>query len=222
MDHPAHPAWTRLHPAWKRCLGLAWEAYCAGTIPVGAVVADSNNRIVAEGLNHVYGAQRAAGTLMGTVLAHAEVNALIHLEPGHYPEHTLYSSLEPCLLCVGAAAMVTIGTVRFAGTDPYGGAAHIIGHARNEHLDRFRFTIEGPLDGSFGILGAALVVAHYLQRAGGTERGSGRHVVQAYRREAPEMLLAAERIRGQEQSAEACSTSLVEALPALWDAIDRS
>ena len=152
---------------------------------------------------------------MGTVLAHAEVNALTHLPRGHYPEHTLYSSLEPCLLCIGAAAMVTIGTVKFAGTDPYGGAAHLIGHASNEHLDRFRFAIEGPLDGPFGILGAALVVAHYLSRGGGTERGSGRYVVQAYRKEAPEVLDAAERM----MELDLANGSLSEPLPTLWDVL---
>ncbi|HZA39497.1 MAG TPA: hypothetical protein VFA00_02625 [Actinomycetota bacterium] len=49
MAHPAYTAWTRLHAPWKRCLELAWAAYGAARIPVGAVVTDLTNRIVAEG-----------------------------------------------------------------------------------------------------------------------------------------------------------------------------
>jgi tRNA(Arg) A34 adenosine deaminase TadA len=61
MDHPAHTAWTELAPPWRRCLELAWEAYGAGTIPVGAVVSGPDDHIVAEGRNRVYAAP-ASGT----------------------------------------------------------------------------------------------------------------------------------------------------------------
>jgi hypothetical protein len=118
--------------------------------------------------------------------------------------------------------MVTIGTVRFAGTDPYGGAAHVIGHERNEHLDRFRFGIEGPLEGTFGVSGAALVVEHYLRRgaAGGTGRGSGHYVVNAYRKEAPEVVAAAGRMMDLEVSALAASgVPLAEVPSEVWAAL---
>ena len=36
------------------CLSLAWEAYGAGTIPVGAALVDAEGAVVAEGRNRVY------------------------------------------------------------------------------------------------------------------------------------------------------------------------
>jgi tRNA(Arg) A34 adenosine deaminase TadA len=36
-------------PAWERALELAWESFCGGTTPVGAVVTDAAGAIVTEG-----------------------------------------------------------------------------------------------------------------------------------------------------------------------------
>jgi hypothetical protein len=33
---------------WSRCLALAWDSFCAGTTPVGAVVLAPDGRIAAE------------------------------------------------------------------------------------------------------------------------------------------------------------------------------
>jgi tRNA(Arg) A34 adenosine deaminase TadA len=60
---------------WRAALELAWAAYAAGTIPVGAVVVDASGRIVAEGENVVYRAD-ADVPLDGSCLAHADVAAL--------------------------------------------------------------------------------------------------------------------------------------------------
>ena len=44
------------------------------------------------------------------------------LEPvRRYGEHSPYTTLEPCGLCVGAAIMVTDGRVCFASNDLYAG-----------------------------------------------------------------------------------------------------
>jgi tRNA(Arg) A34 adenosine deaminase TadA len=58
------------------------------------------------------------------VATHAEINALVGLDTsGDYYEHVLYTTLEPCLLCVGASLRSTIGSVRCAGADPFGSEA---------------------------------------------------------------------------------------------------
>ena len=44
-------AFLALEAAWQECLRLAWKAYSAGTIPVGAVLADSAGKIVSRGSN---------------------------------------------------------------------------------------------------------------------------------------------------------------------------
>ncbi|HZU11419.1 MAG TPA: nucleoside deaminase [Chloroflexota bacterium] len=104
--------------AWRTCFELAWEAFRAGSIPVGALVVDAEGRIVSVGRNRIYEDDAPSGELRGTFLAHAEINALAALPPGHYPDHTLYTTLEPCLLCTAASVHSHIGTVRFAGIDP--------------------------------------------------------------------------------------------------------
>ena len=40
---------ARSELAWERALELAWESFCGGTTPVGAVVTDAAGVIVAEG-----------------------------------------------------------------------------------------------------------------------------------------------------------------------------
>src|SRR5918999_2641932 len=117
---------------WRECFELAWEAFRAGTIPVGAVVADESGEIVARGRNHIFEETAPPGQLAGTYLAHAELNALagLPLVPprdgrGPFEEHTLYTTLEPCALCVGAALMIMVGEIRYASTDHYGGGREL-------------------------------------------------------------------------------------------------
>jgi tRNA(adenine34) deaminase len=148
-----------------------------GAVPVGAVLVDSDKNIVATERNRVYG-QDKPPLGAGRLLAHAEMNALLHLDPEvRYERHSLYGSLEPCLLCIGAATMATVGTVRFAGIDPYGGASHFVCH--NRATARLRLEIVGPLGGPFGLLAAALHVEFYLRR------NPNGQVVKAYRDSEP-------------------------------------
>jgi tRNA(Arg) A34 adenosine deaminase TadA len=73
-------AWNELGGAWRRTFELAWEAHGRGTIPVGAVIAAPDGEVVAEGRNRIFEGRAPAGELAGTRLAHAEVNALAHLD----------------------------------------------------------------------------------------------------------------------------------------------
>ena len=176
---------AELGPQWQACLELAWVAYGRNTTPVGAIVVDGTEKTVAEGTNARYDAS-AGGALTGSHLAHAEVIALAELSAATgYPDHTLYTSLEPCLLCVGAAVMSSVGHVRWAGVDPYGGATGLPREG-NAHLRRGKTTFTGPSEGVFGMFAAALVVESYLRR-----KPAG-HVVAAYREASPEIVTAAQ------------------------------
>ena len=55
-----------LDHAWERALDLAWDAFCAGTTPVGAVVIDAAGAIVAEGRGRRYEPAAPPGQLAGT------------------------------------------------------------------------------------------------------------------------------------------------------------
>jgi tRNA(Arg) A34 adenosine deaminase TadA len=178
-------AWRELDGPWRACLELAWQAYLAETIPVGSVVTDPTGAIVARGRNRIF---EAPGTgLAGSRLAHAEVEALAALATStRYADHTLVSSLEPCLLCVGAALLSTVGSIAYAAVDPFGGACS----ASFDFPDWTRrpLKIAGPLEGWPAFLSAALQSAYWQGRGdsdtapdivdafGEDARGAGRRV----------------------------------------------
>lgn len=64
-------------------------------IPVGAVIVDKNNKIIAEGHND--------RQYSYNVLGHAEINAIINAEKKtkdwRLDGYTMYISLEPCKMC---------------------------------------------------------------------------------------------------------------------------
>src|SRR5215212_4445037 len=96
--------WTRLPVPWRACLELAWEAYQAGSLPIGAVVADAEGEVISRGRNRIHERSGEDGYLFGHKLAHAELNALVTLDNDAYDpaECTLYTTTEPCPLCEGA------------------------------------------------------------------------------------------------------------------------
>ena len=164
-----------------------WEAYLARTIPVGAVVADDQGTIVSRARNRIFTAPLEA-QIGGTRLGHAEINALVALtSERHYPELTVYASLEPCHLCLAAATMSRVGAVRYAGSDPYAGAVGRL--MPNPFMEQYPLRVEGPLPGLAGLLPELLHVRHMLWRV-----PEGKGLVPFYRRTRPEFLEVALRI----------------------------
>jgi tRNA(Arg) A34 adenosine deaminase TadA len=158
-------AWEELDPPWRVAFELAWEAFQEGTVPVGAVVVDEDGMIVAQGRNRIFASSAPARQIAGTRLAHAELNALAQLSTDRrWKTCTLYTTLEPCILCVAAASVATVGTIRFAGTEPFSGSSNVatidLGIPRPLDL-----AIEGPLDGPFELLGTALHLAFFAEDA---------------------------------------------------------
>lgn len=168
---------------WREAFHLMWEAYAAGTIPVGAVLVDEGGEIASRGRNRIFDTA-TDGQLGRTRLAHAELNALAALPSTRtYEGFTLYSVLEPCHLCLGAAFAARVGTVRYAAADPYGGAVGKLVPSR-DHLVH-PVAVEGPLPGDAGRLPELLLVAHFLWRVPGGE------FVRFYREASPELVEAA-------------------------------
>jgi tRNA(Arg) A34 adenosine deaminase TadA len=172
---------VELSEPWAAALELAWEAMLAGTTPVGSVVIDNGGKVVTRGRGRRYVRDAAQGQLSDSHLAHAELNALAQLPPTRrYEDLTVLTTLEPCLLCVGAAVMATVGRVEYAGADPYGGAAHL--QLENAHTRRLMPTIVGPDNGPLGTVGALIHYAFYLER---NPEGA---VVDAYRQDLPDFV----------------------------------
>jgi tRNA(adenine34) deaminase len=176
-----------LDPVWRDAFELAWEAFGAGSIPVGAVVVDGSGTVATRGRNRIFDSAAPPGQLAGSFLAHAELNALAGLEPvRQHQRHVLYTTLEPCALCVGAAVMMMVRAVRYASADPYAGGAAF--KLENPHTARQPLVVEGPLDGLVGDLGELLHVAHFLWRKPESA------VVAAHRERNPRIVELAERV----------------------------
>ena len=118
-----------LTPPWQACLEEAWSAYCAGCVPVGAVEADDAGLVISRGRNRIWEHQGEANTLYGYALAHAEINALACLPADGKDRHSLslYTTLEPCPLCMGALYMSGLRQLHFAARDAYAGSADMLG-----------------------------------------------------------------------------------------------
>ena len=101
----------------REALALAGRARDAGEVPVGAVVV-IDGEIAGRGWNQPIGA--------AVPTAHAEIVAMraAATATGNYrlTGATLYVTIEPCLMCVGAIVHARIGTVVFGALEPKAGA----------------------------------------------------------------------------------------------------
>ncbi len=98
-------------------LELALQAQAAGEVPVGAVVVQ-NGIIVGRGHNRPITAADPT--------AHAEIMAMrdagSNLVNYRLQDCTLYVTLEPCVMCIGAIFHARIQRLVYAATDPKTGA----------------------------------------------------------------------------------------------------
>ena len=97
----------------RRALELARRAQEEGEVPIGALVV-LQDRIIGEGWNRPIAASDPT--------AHAEVEALRRaaekMKNYRLTGATLYVTLEPCDMCVGAMFHARIGRAVYGATDP--------------------------------------------------------------------------------------------------------
>jgi tRNA(adenine34) deaminase len=112
----------------ERALELARESLSCGSGPVGAVIVDAEGTVISEGRNRAGEPwPLEAREIGGSSLAHAEMTALLHLnELDEAASWTIYSSLEPCLMCSGALAFAGVGRIVWACDDPWYGTARFV------------------------------------------------------------------------------------------------
>jgi tRNA(Arg) A34 adenosine deaminase TadA len=194
--------------AWRACFESAWEAFRAGTIPVGAAVAGADGAIVARGRNRIF--DPPGHGLAGSRLAHAEVDALAQLPTSaRYRDHVLYSTLEPCLLCVAATLLATVGRIEYAAADPFGGGC--AGTIDTVHWRRSAPEIAELRDGWWpGRLSAALQSAFWQEHS---ERPTAPQIIEAFGEEA--------RVAGARviERKDALPAELEDALPQVLDCL---
>jgi len=97
----------------RRALALAKRAQDEGEVPIGAVVV-FQREIVGEGWNRPIAAADPT--------AHAEIQAMraaaVRTRNYRLTGATLYVTLEPCDMCVGAMFHARIARVVYGATDP--------------------------------------------------------------------------------------------------------
>jgi tRNA(Arg) A34 adenosine deaminase TadA len=147
-------------------MSLAWEAYRAGSLPVGAVVVDGSGAPVGQARSTRHEDIRVPGQLAGTRIAHAEVNALAQPPMGSFRDHVLYTNVEPCCLCMGAALQTGVGAVHYGWRDHYGGTATTM-VVRNPQLDRRPVEVIEPADERVEAVTGLLMTCHYYYRRPG-------------------------------------------------------
>lgn len=124
--NPAAPVGLDHAKYLRAALALARAAQRAGSSPVGALLVDARGKVLARGRNRVGEAQTAQHVGQASV-AHAEMDVFFQMGKLDEPHTlTLYTSLEPCLMCGGATALLGVGRVVWATDDPWGGAGRLI------------------------------------------------------------------------------------------------
>ena len=110
----------------------AEKAAAEGEVPVGAVVADDRGKVVARAHNRPLALQDPT--------AHAEILAMREAAKrwGNYRlvGATLVVTIEPCIMCMGAALHARVARIVFGARDPkWGAAGSLMDLARDERLN---------------------------------------------------------------------------------------
>ena len=133
----------------RQALALAEEAQGAGEVPVGAVVV-LGDEVVGRGRN--------SPIAQNDPTAHAEMLAIREAcaRIGNYRLEgaTIYSTLEPCVMCAGALVAARVATLVFATRDlRFGGVRSKFRLADSDLLNHRLDVVEGVLAAeSIGLL----------------------------------------------------------------------
>lgn len=121
-----------------RALALAARGASMGEVPIGAVVV-IGDEIVGEGFNQPI--------VSHDPTAHAEVVALREAARavGNYrlTGATLYVTVEPCMMCVGAMVHARIGLVVYGAAEPKAGALGSVQRAHEAPGLNHRLEVRG-------------------------------------------------------------------------------
>jgi tRNA(adenine34) deaminase len=140
----------------RRALELAQQGAEAAEVPVGAVVV-RDLQIIGEGFNQVVSTQDPTAHAECVALRDAASRSANYRLPGC----TLYVSLEPCTMCVGALVHARIARLVFATPEPRAGV--VCSRANALAADYYNHRVdwqEGPL----GAESAALLQAFFQAR----------------------------------------------------------
>ncbi len=117
---------------------LAEEAAADGEIPVGAVVADRDGRIIGRGRN-----RRESGDPLGHAELFAIREAAQAIGDWRLEGTTMAVTLEPCAMCAGALVNARVERLVFAAPDPKAGFCGSLGNLVQDARLNHRLNVEG-------------------------------------------------------------------------------
>lgn len=100
----------------RKAIRLARAAEESGNLPIGAVIT-LDGEVIARGMNSIWRPETKLSQ-------HAEMQALRAVPLRLWPrsrEMTIYTTLEPCLMCAGAILLHHLGRLVYGSSDPFGG-----------------------------------------------------------------------------------------------------
>jgi tRNA(adenine34) deaminase len=107
----------------EEALALAAEAGREGEIPVGAVIADREGRIIGRGRN-----RRESGDPLGHAELFAIAEAARAIGDWRLDGTTMVVTLEPCAMCAGALVNARVERLIFGASDPKAGFCGSLGN----------------------------------------------------------------------------------------------
>ncbi len=107
----------------EEAFALAEEAGAEGEIPVGAVIADRDGRIIGRGRN-----RRRSGDPLGHAELFAIAEAARAIGDWRLEGTTMVVTLEPCAMCAGALVNARVERLIFAASDPKAGFCGSLGN----------------------------------------------------------------------------------------------
>jgi tRNA(Arg) A34 adenosine deaminase TadA len=120
--------WEHISLPWQCAVEEAWAAYCSGSLPHGAVITNADGYVISRGCNRINEKAAEGTALYGHRLAHAEMNAMIQTDWSTVDARAciLYTTIEPCAMCIGAIRMAHLQEIRYAARDNAAGGSSLI------------------------------------------------------------------------------------------------
>lgn len=114
--------WNDLSRQWQTAFREAWEAFRTGGVPIGAAIFSQDGTLVISDHNR----SGEQGVVNG-LISHAEANCLrrLDLPDAEKRAATLYTTMEPCPMCMGTCVMGHIRHLRYAARDPFCGFVYV-------------------------------------------------------------------------------------------------
>ncbi len=120
-DYRFNVSYSHDREIWLTCI-LALQSVTLGNFGVGSIITDNNNTLVSYGNNQVFFPVFRSDF-------HAEMVTLNHFEnivkPSVVSGYKLFTSLEPCPMCLARILTSGIPEVNFAADDIEGGMVHL-------------------------------------------------------------------------------------------------